>query len=32
MMKRVFQTLGLLLVALMVPTTAVAAFVQLADG
>ena len=31
-MKRLFQTLVLLLAALMVPTTAVAAFVQLADG
>ena len=31
-MKRILQTLALLLAALMVPTTASAAFVQLADG
>ena len=32
MMKRILQTLALLLAALMVSTTAVAAYVQLADG
>ena len=31
-MKRILQTLVILLAALMVPTTAVAAYVQLADG